>query len=73
MKKSSPVYSLLLLSAITFSPVIKASPIGMMVDIYCPITQGGQMSSLILEITLVVMAWKIFCLKIILFILNPFR
>ncbi|APF04067.1 TPA: hypothetical protein ACJ5DT_000780 [Legionella pneumophila] len=41
MKKSSPVYSLLLLSAITFSPVIKASPIGLMVDIYCPTTQGA--------------------------------
>ncbi|HBD9350567.1 TPA: hypothetical protein KLD36_001946, partial [Legionella pneumophila] len=41
MKKSNHVHSLLLLTAITFSPVIKASPVGLIVDIYCPTTQGG--------------------------------
>ena len=40
MKKSSLVYSILLLSTITFSPVINAGPVGLVVDIYCPATQG---------------------------------
>lgn len=38
MKKST-VCSLLLLSTVTFSPVSTASPVGLVVDIYCP-SQG---------------------------------
>ncbi|KGP64184.1 hypothetical protein EP47_10305 [Legionella norrlandica] len=41
MKKFSTLCSLLLLSTITVSPATMAGPVGLVVDIYCPVTQGA--------------------------------
>ncbi|KTD14780.1 hypothetical protein Lgra_0483 [Legionella gratiana] len=44
MKKSNPVCALLMFSTIIFSPVIKANPLSLIADIFCPVTQGASNS-----------------------------